>query len=907
MSPVKLPHPPHALEAEFLLQRLGGSRHGLSRAEAEARLAEIGPNRLPRPRPPGVTRLFLRQFANPLIYVLLAAAVLSLAIGHHSDALFIGAVLAINALIGTFQEYSAQRAAQALDALVRVRSRVVREGEAWEVDAETLVPGDLVLLESGDRVPADLRLLSAQDLEVDESLLTGESLAVAKAAEGVLSPDTPLAERHNMAFAGTLVVRGRGEGVVVATGRDTELGRIAAGVVEEPLGQAPLVTRMETFTRRVAALVAVAAAVMAAVALARGMALSAVFLMAVALAVSVIPEGLPVALTVALAIGMRRMARRNVIVRRLVAVEALGSCTFIATDKTGTLTLNELTVRRIRFPGLPAWEVSGRGRVPEGAVHTPSGEPEPGERVLLERLARAAVLANEGFLGLRDGQWVSHGDPVDVALLVMAHKAGVTRQEALNTHPQLAEIPFESERLFSASFNEVAGRPHAFVKGAVERLLPMCARMASLEGDRPLDRKAVEEAAAEMARAGFRVLALAEGPVTPEAGGLLGPQQLRDLVFLGLVGMIDPLRPEAKGAVAACRRAGIEVAMVTGDHPVTALAIGRELGLARDEQALVTGRELKDLAGTEAFDRRVRRARIFARVEPAQKLEIVRALQRLGHFVAVSGDGANDAPALRAAQVGVAMGRSGTEVARQSADLVIADDNFASIVAGVEEGRIAYANVRKVIFLLISTGAAELVLFVLALFSGHPLPLVAVQLLWLNLVTNGIQDVALAFEPAEGDELSRPPRPPDEPVFDRLMVERVVLSALVIGGTAFLLYQGLLAAGWTLEAARNATLLLMVLFENVHAFNSRSETRSLFRQGLGGNRLLLGGVILAQGVHVAAMYTPGLREVLGVAPVTLAQWSTLLALALVLLGVMEAHKAWWRRRRSKRGAHADPA
>ena len=888
--------PFHALPAEEVLAALQSSRHGLSLSEAGARLELHGPNRLPRPRPPGLGRVFLRQFASPLIYVLLAAALLSVAIQHWSDALFIAAVLLINALIGTFQEYSAQRAAMALNALVTTRSRVVREGEAYEIDAEELVPGDLVLLESGDRVPADLRLLSGSDLETDESLLTGESLAVAKSADVVLSPDAPLAERRNMAFAGTLVARGQGEGVVVATGLETELGHIATDVVEQPLGQAPLLARMERFTRKVALLVALAAVVMAVVALGRGMGYAEVFMLAVALAVSVIPEGLPVALTVALAIGMRRMARRHVIIRRLVAVEALGSCTFIATDKTGTLTLNQLTVRRIHFPGLESWEVGGEGRVPEGTIHTPSGLPAGTEERLLERLCRAAVLANDAFLGHRDHEWVAHGDAVDVALLVMAHKAGVTRQEALNAFPRLSVIPFESDRLFAATLNLVEGQPHAFVKGAVERLLPMCDRMATAEGDLPLDATAVEQAARTLAGEGYRVLALASGPVALGPDEAFGPEHLHGLVLLGLVGMIDPLRPEAKASIAACRRAGIEVAMVTGDHPVTALAIGRELGLAEDDEALVTGPELKATAGEAAFDGLVGRGRIFARIEPRQKLDIVRSLQRQGHFVAVSGDGANDAPALRAAQVGVAMGRGGTEVARESADLVITDDNFASIVAGVEEGRIAYANVRKVIFLLVSTGAAELVLFILALFTGQPLPLLAVQLLWLNLVTNGIQDVALAFEPGEGDELKRPPRPPGEPIFNRVMVERVVVSALTIGGIAFALYQWLLAAGFNLDEARNGTLLLMVLFENVHAFNSRSEIRSLFGLGLMGNPVLLVGTLLAQGVHIGAMYTPGLREVLGLQPVSLAHWLMLLGLALVLLVVMELQKWFWRKR-----------
>lgn len=850
------PAAPHALPGEEVLASLKSSRHGLSTAEAAARLETVGPNRLPQPRPPGMGVVFLRQFASPLIYVLMAAALLSLAIQHWSDALFIGAVLLINALIGTVQEFSAQRAASALSALVTTCSRVLRDSEAYEIDATGLVRGDVVLLETGDRVPADLRLLASQDLLLDESLLTGESLAVPKDADLVLPEETPLAERRNMAFAGTLVTRGHGQGVVVATALNTELGRIAADVMGQAMGEAPLMLRMERFTRKVAILVGIAALVMAVVALGRGMHYSDVFMLAVALAVSVIPEGLPVALTVALAIGMRRMARRNVIIRRLVAVEALGSCTYVATDKTGTLTVNQLTVRRILLPGQPPWEVTGEGIVPEGLIRTPSGTPGGIEETLLERLCRAAVLANGAFLGHRDQAWTAHGDAVDVALLVMAHKAGITRQETLNAYPELAEIPFESDRLFAASLNEVEGEPHAFVKGAYERLLAMCSRMATLEGDVPLDRKRVEEQATALARQGYRVLALASGPVDIGPDEAFDETHLHDLTLLGLVGMIDPLRPEAKPAIAACRQAGIEVAMVTGDHPVTALAIGRELELASDGEELVTGPELREAEDEGALDALVRRARVFARVEPHQKLDIVRSLQRQGHFVAVSGDGANDAPALRAAQVGIAMGRSGTDVARESAELIITDDNFASIVAGVEEGRIAYANVRKVIFLLISTGAAELVLFTLALFTGQPLPLLAVQLLWLNLVTNGIQDVALAFEPGEGDELKRPPRPPNEPVFDRIMIERVVVSALTIGVLAFALYQWLLRSGFSLEEARNGTLLLMVLFENIHVFNSRSETRSVFGMSLLGNPILLIGTLLAQAVHIGAMYTP---------------------------------------------------
>jgi Ca2+-transporting ATPase len=897
---------PHALGTDELLDSLHATRQGLTSAEASARLDRFGANALPRAKPPGLTMVFLRQFVSPLIYILLAAAVLSAVIQEWSDAGFITAVLLINAVIGTAQEFSAQRAAQALQQLVTTRARVLRDGDAYVINAETLVPGDVVLLESGDRVPADLRLLGTHDLEIDESLLTGESLAVLKQAELVVAPEAILAERRNMAFAGTLVGRGRGLGLVVATGLATELGQIAEAVLGKRPAKAPLLLRMERFTHRIAIAVAVAALIIAAVSLYRGMDLAEIFLLSVALAVSAIPEGLPVALTVALAIGMRRMVQRHVIVRRLVAVESLGSCTYIATDKTGTLTVNQLTACRIVFPGLEALQVTGEGRTAEGEIVTAAGA-APGEaQPLIDRLCRAAVLANEGFLAHRNGEWVSHGDAVDIALLVMAHKAGIVRGEAIAAYPELSTIAFESERMYAASLNAVGGRKVAHVKGALERLLPMCSHMAAPGGDIALDPALVEERVLELSRDGYRVLAVAAGEIDLVEGEDLVEHRLQGLTLLGLVGMIDPLRYEARNAVAQCREAGIEVAMITGDHPVTALSIARELELADSVDQIVTGRELKQAQGTEEQARLVRGARVFARVDPRQKLDIVQALQHEGQFVAMSGDGANDAPALRAANVGVAMGKCGTDVACETADIIITDDNFASIVAGVEEGRIAYANVRKVIFLLISTGAAEIVLFTLALIFAQPLPLVAVQLLWLNLVTNGIQDVALAFEPGEGDELHYPPRRPTESIFNRIMIERVVVSALVIGLMSYGLFQFLLAQGYGLDEARNGTLLLMVLFENVQVFNSRSETRSAFVHNPLRNPILLFGTIAAQLVHIGAMYTPWISDVLQIQPVAFDHWLELLVMALSLLLVIELHKAWLGRWRLTQGSGAKP-
>lgn len=880
---------PHTESSANILDLLSSSHHGLSLTEAKHRLQQYGLNTLPKIKQAGLIQVFFHQFYSPLIYVLVAAASLSLFIREWSDAGFIFAVLLINAIIGTTQEFSAQQAAAALQNLVKTRSRILRAGESYEIDSEELVPGDIVLLESGDRVPADMRLLKSNNLQIDESLLTGESSAVTKQADLILNDDTILADRQNMVFAGSLVVIGRAHAVVVNTALSTELGNIASSVLGKSSSKAPLLVRMEKFTHRVAIIVGVAATIMSVVALMRGMPIDEVFLLAVALAVSAIPEGLPVALTVALAVGMRRMAKRHVIVQKLVAVEALGSCTYIATDKTGTLTVNQLTVQRIVLPNNDVWNVSGEGIVPEGEISKGNKPLSTEENGLLKRICHAAVLPNEAFLGRRDHSWTVHGDPMDVALLVLAYKAGFIKDDIKELFSETAAIPFESEHQFSASLNEINESAYVSVKGAYEKLLPMCSHMACGKNDEVIDLQLINRQAVELAAQGYRVLAIASGELKKE--NVFSESTLKDLTFLALVGVIDPLRSEAKEAVFACKQAGIEVAMVTGDNPVTAFAIARELGLANNQNQVVTGYELKQAnESINEFDTLVSTARVFARVEPTQKLNIVNSLQRNGHFVAATGDGANDAPALKAAEVGVAMGKYGTDVAREASELIITDDNFSSIVAGIEEGRVAYNNVRKVIFLLISTGAAEIVLFILALFSGLPLPLLAVQLLWLNLVTNGIQDVALAFEPAEGDELKSPPRSPTEGVFNRIMIERVLLSALVIGVVAFLVFQYLYEQGYGLDASRNGTLLLMVLFENIHVFNSRSETRSVFTHNPLRNHFLLFGTLAAQLIHIGAMYTPWISDVLHIQPVSFDYWLDMLLISITVLIVMEGHK-----------------
>jgi magnesium-transporting ATPase (P-type) len=882
----------HTSASEDVLRRLDTPPGGLSETEAAARLRKFGRNELPRGASAVWWQVLANQFRSPLIYILLLAGAVSAAIGEVVDAGFIAGVLALNALIGGYQEWKAERSSAALQDLLKVRASVERDSEVREVDAEELVPGDIVWLESGNRLPADLRLISEHGLDVDESLLTGESSPVHKDARWKGEPEVPFADQLNMGFAGSVVIRGRGRGVVVATGTETGIGRLALDVLGSRGGKPPLLVRMERFTRVVAGVVLVAAAALGALGIfLHEFGLVDMFLFAVALAVSAIPEGLPVAMTVALAIATTRMARRQVIVRKLAAVEGLGSCTLIATDKTGTLTVNAQTIREVRLAGGERFTVTGEGFDPVGEVLF-NGRPLSGPDLepLLD-LARAGALCNEADLHFRNDRWIWRGDPVDVALLTFARKLGESREALLERYPQVNEISFEPERRFAAHFHLADGHTRVFVKGAPERVLAMCDSGAS-------ETRAMETAE-EMAARGYRVLAVAEGRLDSEMPEAAVPPEPSGLSFLGFVGMIDPLRPGVRDAVEECHRAGIDVIMITGDHRATALAIARELGMATREDQVAVGGDLLRTA-PEDLPALMERTRVFARVAPDQKLQLVRAAREQGHFVAVTGDGVNDAPALRSAHIGIAMGKSGTDVAREASDLVIADDDFSTIVAGIEEGRVAYDNIRKVIYLLVSTGAAEIVLVTLAVVTGLPLPLLPVQLLWLNLVTNGIQDVALAFEPAEDDVLRRRPRPPGEPIFNRLMIERTLVAAVVMGVIAFGLFSGLLRAGWTESAARNLVLLLMVLFENVHIGNCRSETKSALTHSPFRSPILLGGAILALTLHVAAMSVSVGQTLLGVAPVGPEEWAGAAALALTIFVAMEAHRWTWRFRYTRR-------
>lgn len=886
----------HTISSDEALSRLASVRGGLSNDEVGKRLARYGPNQLPVRKPPTVWQIFLHQFKSPLIYILLAAGVVALVLKEFTDAGFIGAVLFLNATLGTIQEYNAEKSAAALQGLLKTFARVRRGGRELSVPAAEVVPGDVALLESGDKVPADLRLFEVNNLSVDESFLTGENIPPVKNL-AVLNENVSIGDRLNMAFAGSMVMSGRATGVVVATASATQVGQIASSVAFTESSKPPLIVRMEKFAHQISVFVGIAVGLLAVIGLLKGMAAIDVFFLAVALAVSAIPEGLPVAMTVALSIAVRRMAKRNVIVRKLPAVEGLGSCTCIASDKTGTLTVNRQTVKALSLPGLGHVDVGGEGFEPTGELTVSDGDIGPDQHKRIQAVAIAGAMCNEGMLEQdQDGNWVPHGDAMDVALLTFARKAGIDVDGLRAGADRIAEIPYESERKYAGSFYRVEGRAQVAVKGALEKVLGFCDRLAVPGGTVPIDTEAVERDALALAEKGYRVLAIAHADFDENAVALVpgedaGEEHIPKLTLLGLAGFMDPLRPEVMDAVDKCRKAGISVVMVTGDHPATAYAIASQLGIADSPAQIVTGAELAVLhKDSDEHRREVAGARVFARVSPLQKLEIVDSLIAAGHFVAVTGDGVNDAPALKKANVGVAMG-SGTEVAKDTASIVVTDDNFASIQAGVEEGRFAYDNVRKVTYLLISCGLAEVLMFTVSLLAGLPMPLTAVQLLWLNLVTNGIQDVALAFEGGEPGAMKRPPRKPTEGMFNGLMTSQVVTSGVTMATICTAAWFWLLNTGMPEAEARSLLLLLMVLCQNTHVFNVRSERVSAFRVPISRNYLLFFGVLVAQGLHLGAMNFGPMQDVLGVVPTTFTQWLTMFGLALGMIAAMEIFKA----------------
>jgi magnesium-transporting ATPase (P-type) len=879
----------HALEVDDVIERVATDpSDGLSSDEARGRIKHFGPNELAEDEPPSNLEILTRQFRSPLIYILLVAAAVTIAIQEYIDTGVILAVLVLNATVGFIQERKAERSVRALMELAAPKSTIVRDGEEREVDSRELVPGDLVLLGSGTRVPADLRLIEATALRADESLLTGESRPTTKRTPPV-DEEVVAADRTSMAYMGSIAASGRGRGVVVATAGDTELGKIAERIRGAEQPESPLTRRMHRFANIIALLVAGSAVLTFLFGLAVGEPPAQIFMTAVALAVAIVPEGLPVALTVAMALGVRRMAHRKAIIRSLPAVETLGSTNTIGSDKTGTLTQNRMTVKRL-------WAA--------GRTHTLDPEDRDDDAELLEEgdvamerddplslAVLTGVLTNEAeLLGMEGEESETRGDPTEAALLVAAAGLGLDPGKIRETQPVVAEVPFEPDLRYSLSVRERDGAQVMFVKGAPERILELSTSMLGGDGETDLDSDAVLDAANRLAEEGLRVLAMACRRLAQPVEDPHEPPEPEDLVFLGLQGMLDPPRPGVREAIEGCNQAGIRVLMITGDHAATASAIALDLDLIDDGDApVLTGVDLEEM-DDEELEQKVLDVQVFARVSPDHKYRIVEALRSHGEVVAVTGDGANDGPALKAAHIGIAMGRSGTDVAREASDMVLADDNFVSIYNAVEQGRVVFDNVRKVTFFLLSTGAAAIVAILYSLVAGMPLPLLPAQLLWLNVVTNGLQDVALAFEPGEKGVLDRPPRRRDEPVVSRLLWERTAFTGVTMAIGALVLFDWALGEEASLEQARTVALTTLVIYMAFHVYNSRSETRSVFRMNPSRNPFLLSATLGALTIHTLALHWGPTQIVLRVEPVDAGTWMRMVAVATSVLLVSEVHK-----------------
>lgn len=885
-------------EAILLLE--SDAERGLTETEARERLLRFGANTLPPVHRHGALVRFLIQFHNPLIYVLLVAGGVTLALGKTVDASVILGVALVNAVVGYIQESRAERAIEALTVMLKTKATVVRDGERRNVDSEKIAPGDVVVLGAGDRVPADLRLMETDELHADESALTGESAPVAKHSTPV-DAETTVADRLNMAHSGTLVTRGSGRGVVVATGGATEVGLIHRLLDETGTVDTPLTRRISRFSKQLTGGILILAVLAFAIGIVRGEPASEVFIAAVALAVGAIPEGLPAALTITLAIGVTRMARGHAVVRRLPAVETLGSTTVICTDKTGTLTENQMTVREIWAAGRHI-EVTGTGYSPEGGLREDGVPVGVKEGSVLAECLTAGALCNDARLVHRDGRWRAVGDPTEAALLVSARKA-----KTAPDWPRIEAIPFESARQYMVTLHqpaEIGSVPRAYAKGSVERIVDICASMLTDDGvEAPLDREAIHTEAERLAARGLRVLAFASAHLPTEVSELDGSPP-SDLRFLGLQAMQDPPRAEAIDAVARCQEAGIEVKMMTGDHAVTASAVAAEFGLEGGAVGrpgnVVTGPELA-ATPPERLPALGKETAVFARVSPEQKLRLVEALQGQGEIVAMTGDGVNDAPALRQADIGVAMGHVGTEVAKEAGDIVLTDDNFASIEAAVEGGRRIFDNITKFIVWTLPTNIGEGLLILTALVAGATLPILPAQILWINMTTAVALGLMLAFEAREPGLMSRPPRTPGRPLLSRALLGRILLvSALLLAGS-FGLFSWELERGASTAEARTVAVNVFVVVETFYLFNCRSLERSLLHIGLFTNPWVLFGVGVTVLLQLGFTYSPMMQSLFDSAAIGPESWLRILAVGMIAWLAVGTEK-WVRRRGALRSA-----
>jgi len=877
----------HQKEAAAVTEELESSLEGIGSEEALRRLEIHGPNKLKEKKKKTSLDILIGQFADFMILVLILAAIVSGFIGELSDTIAILVIVILNAVIGFIQEYRAEKAMAALKKMAALSATAIRDGHPQSVPASDLVPGDVVLLEAGVVVPADMRLLESAQLKMDEAALTGESVAVEKHTHALDDERLPIGDRKNMAYKGTYVTHGRGNGIVVATGMGTELGHIATMLQEEEEVRTPLQKRLASFSQKLAILVLVICAIVFGVGLMRGEPPFLMLLTAISLAVAAIPEALPAVITISLALGAKKLVRQNALIRKLPAVETLGSVTYICSDKTGTLTLNKMTVARLYADEelIRPEELS-----PSGEETNAGGMPESLSSPYVE-LFRAMALSNDAQPG-NDGTLL--GDPTEIALFQLAREYGFDKAELNDSYPRVAELPFDSERMCMTTFHSLPAPSNgkeayvSFTKGAVDVVIERSSAVLTSSGSKPLDIRRFNDVNDQMAADGLRVLCLAmrRWDALPEE--LSAEQAEVDLTILGLAGMMDPPREEAREAVALCKTAGIIPVMITGDHPITANTIARSLGIIRDgSRSIITGRELEDL-GLEQFEKQVEQIRVYARVAPRQKLQIVRALQDRGQFVAMTGDGVNDAPALKRADIGIAMGITGTDVSKEAAHMILLDDNFATIVKAIREGRRIFDNIRKFIKYTMTSNSGEIWTIFLAPFLGLPIPLLPIHILWINLVTDGLPGLALAVEPAEKGAMRRPPRHPSESIFAQGLGFHILWVGLLMGIVSIFAQALSIRTGH--PSWQTMVFTVLCLSQMGHVLAIRSETESLFTQGMLSNKPLVGAFLITFALQMATVYVPLLNPIFKTAPLTLRELAITLALSTVVFIAVEIEK-----------------
>lgn len=866
-------------EKEEIYEVLDTSNDGLTQKEAVKRLEKYGKNEIPKKKSDSFIKIMFRQLLDPIVLLLVVAMIFSFVINEVVDAIAIFFIIIIDLLMGTFQEWKANKNAEALSKLIEVKAKVLRDGKEQEIESINLVAGDIVLLESGTKISADLRILESENLTVDESVLTGESTSVSKRA-GQIKEDTILAERFNMAYAGTSVLTGRAKAVVVETAIHTEVGKIAGKVANTKETKSPLTIRMETFSKQISVIIVVVAIIVSILLYVKGAPGNEIFLSVIALSVSAMPEGLPLALTMALTIASNRMSKNNVIVKKLNSVESLGSCTVIASDKTGTLTVNEQTAKRIVLPNGDTFKIHGTGYNSEGEVE-PVGNANIEDAKFISELG---AINNEAKLVKKEETYDHFGDSIDIAFLALGMKLHIDT----TSYEVIDSIPYESEKKYSAVYYKQNGKIHCTAKGSLEKILSFCSSMKIGDKYEKLDKEKIQKQNDELASSGYRVIALAENEIEYDKDH---KEIIKNLHFIGLVSFIDPIRGEVKESINECKTAGIKVIMITGDHPLTAFSIAKELGIVESLDEVATAVQIDEYLakGNKEFDKYIKNKKVFTRVTPINKLEIIESYKRQGEFVAVTGDGVNDAPAIKSSNIGIAMG-SGTDVAKETASMIVLDDNFKSIVLGIKEGRNAYSNIRKVSYMLLSCGIAEVLFFVLSILFDLPMPLVAIQLLWLNLVTDGLQDFALSFEKAEKGVMKEPPRSPKETMFNKELLLESLTAGLTIGIIVFLVWGYLLKIGMPANTARGYIMVLMVFMQNMHVLNCRSEKNSVFKVSLKTNPLVIFSIVTAIILQIIVSEVDFLSKILQTSSVPIIHMLILFIISTLIIFIMEIYK-----------------